>query len=214
MKEEKEKKEETVKGKNEKVQQEGKPQPDKQLKELQEKLTAAIKEKDEIFVRLQRVSADYDNFQKRAHRQTSETVCFEREKLIKSLLPLIDDLERTIKNAYSASAEEAVIVKGVKLVYDNILHILKACGVEQIQAVGEKFNPFFHEAISLANADNKEDNIILEESQKGYKVESRVIRPSKVIVNKLSKAEAVKEKKAESAETQQDDHAETTDIEE
>lgn len=129
-------------------------------------------------------------------------------------MPALDDLERTIKNASSVPAEPAVIIKGIKIVYDNILNILKACGVEQIKAVGEKFDPFLHQAISQAQVVGKPENIVLEESQKGYKVDGRVIRPSKVIVNKLSKAEPAKEEKERIGEEQENQQDETTDVEE
>jgi len=215
MTEEKEeqKKEETTEMKGEETAPKEQPQADKQLKELQEKLQAAVKEKDEIFARLQRVSADYANYQKRSHKQTFETVCFEREKIIKSLLPALDDLQRTIKNVEVLPDEHSSIISGIKLVYDNILNILKACGVEQIQAVGKKFDPFLHQAVSQAADADKEENIILQESQKGYKVDGRVIRPSKVIVNKLSKPLLVKEEKEKPLEEPQNEQDETTDVE-
>lgn len=191
----------------------GGQEKDEQIKELQEKLAAAIKEKDEIFARLQRVSADYANYQNRSHKQTTETVCFEREKLIKSILPAIDDLEHIVKNASASPTEPIVFISGIKIVYDHILDILKACGVEQIQAAGEKFDPFLHEAISQAQDAGKEDNIVLEENQKGYKVEGRVIRPSKVIVNKLSKTEPAKDEKVKPSEEQENQQDESTDVE-
>jgi molecular chaperone GrpE len=158
---------------------------DEQIRQLQEKLTAAIKEKDELFARLQRLSADYANFQKRSSRQTAEAVCFEREKIIKSLLPVLDDFERTMKNAAAAPENRDAIINGIKIIYGHILDILKACDVEQITAVGQKFDPFLHEAISRIADSNKEDGVILEETQRGYKLGGRVIRPSKVVVNKL-----------------------------
>ncbi len=158
---------------------------DEQIRQLQEKLTAVVKEKEELFGRLQRLSADYANFQKRSSRQTAETVCFEREKIIKSLLPALDDFERTMKNAAAAPENRDAIVKGIKIIYDRILDILKACDVELITAVGQKFDPFLHEAISRIADNNKEDGVILDETQRGYKLGGRVIRPGKVVVNKL-----------------------------
>jgi molecular chaperone GrpE len=185
-----------------------------QIKELQEKLEAAIKEKDEIFARLQRVSADYANYQKRSYKQTTETVNYEREKIIKSLLPALDDLDRTLKNVEVVPDNHAAIIKGIKIVYDHIMDILKACGVERIKAVGEKFDPFLHQAISQAQVVGKAENIVLEESQKGYKVDGRVIRPSKVIVNKLSKAEPPREQMEKPDEAEETEPDETTDVEE
>jgi molecular chaperone GrpE len=158
---------------------------DEQIRQLQEKLTAVVKEKEELFARLQRLSADYANFQKRSSRQTAEAVCFEREKIIKSLLPALDDFERTIKNAAAAPENRDAIINGIKIIYGHMLDILKACDVEQIKAVGQKFDPFLHEAISRIADNNKEDGVILEETQRGYKLGGKVLRPSRVVVNKL-----------------------------
>ncbi len=74
--------------------------------------------------------------------------------------------------------------KGVKIVYDQMLTILKSHGVEPINALGEKFNPAIHEAMMQKNEPDQEDEIVLEEFQKGYKYNDQVIRPGKVIVNK------------------------------
>ncbi len=216
MAEEKEeqKKEEKAEGKAQEPEKSKESKTANQLKELQEKLEAAIKEKDELFARLQRVSADYANYQKRSHKQTTETVNYEREKIINSLLPALDDLERAIKNVAAVPDNHASIISGIKIVYDHILEILKSLGVEQIKAEGEKFDPFLHQAISQAQVAGKAENIVIEESQKGYKVDGRVIRPSKVVVNKVSKAEPAKEEEIQPDEEPKNLQDETTDVEE
>lgn len=185
---------------------------DEQIKELQERLAAAVKEKDELFARLQRLSADYANYQKRSARQTADTVCFEREKIIKSLLPALDNFEHTLRNTPQTDENTKTIVSGIRMVYDHLLDILKACDVEQITAVGQKFDPFLHQAISQRNESNKEDNIILEENQKGYKIGEKVIRPSRVVVNKLTKPVAEKQQ-IQQPEPPDNQQEETTDVE-
>jgi len=151
-------------------------------------------EYDELFGKLQRVSADYANFQKRAPKQIADTICYEREKIIKTLLPALDNFEHTLQNApavllrkdEAAGAENVdVFLKGVQIIYDQMLDILKSHGAEQIKALGEKFDPALHQAIMQKAEPDREENIVLEEFQKGYKLNGRVIRPSKVIVNKL-----------------------------
>jgi molecular chaperone GrpE len=163
-----------------------------ELKELRQKAEDLQKEKDELFGKLQRVSADYINFQKRTAKQVADTIAYEKEKVIKTLLPALDNFEHTLQNAQStvrcpqAEAEDAdVLLKGIRIVYDQILGILKSHGVEHIKALGEKFDPALHEVIMQKTEPEKEDNIVLEEFQKGYKLNGRVIRPSRVIVNKL-----------------------------
>jgi molecular chaperone GrpE len=155
-------------------------------------IEALQKEKDELFGKLQRVSADYINFQKRAPKQIADTIAYEKEKVIKTLLPALDNFEHTLQNAQStvrcpqAEAENTdVLIKGIRIIYDQILDILESHGVECIKALGEKFDPALHEVIMQKVEPEKEENIVLEEFQKGYKLNGRVIRPSRVIVNKL-----------------------------
>ena len=154
------------------------------LKELQETIENLQKDKDEIFAQLQRISADYANFQKRVPRQISDTINYEKEKIIKSLLPVLDNFERTLHNSNKSENIEA-LTKGVQIIYDMMLDILKSHGVEQLKTSGQAFDPSMHEALLRKTENDKEDNIILEEFQKGYKLNERVIRPSKVAVNKL-----------------------------
>ncbi|UCE99346.1 MAG: nucleotide exchange factor GrpE [Planctomycetota bacterium] len=140
------------------------------------------KEKDELFGKLQRVSADYANYQKRAPKQIADTICYEKEKIIKTLLPILDNFEHTLANADSAENVD-VLIKGIKIIYDQMLETLKSHGVEQIKALGEKFDPALHEAMMKKGDASQEENIVLEEFQKGYKLNGRVIRPTKAIIS-------------------------------
>lgn len=140
-----------------------------------------------------RVSADYANYQKRVPKQIADAIAYEKERIIRALLPVLDNFERTLQNAHSAENAES-IVKGIKITYDQMLDILRLHGVERIKAVGEKFEPALHEAITQRDEPEKEEGVVLEEFAKGYKLNGRVIRPSKVIVNKVtSKSEKASE---------------------
>ncbi len=152
--------------------------------ELRAEIHDLQNQKDEIFEKLQRLSADYANFQKRAQKQIADTIAYEKEKTIKTLLPALDNFEHTLQNANSAEDVQA-FVKGVRIIYDQMLDILKSHGVEQIMALGEKFDPTTHEAIMQKTDPAGQDSVVLEEFQKGYKLNGRIIRPTKVIVNKL-----------------------------
>jgi len=188
------------------------------LEELRRQAEDLQKEKDELFGKLQRVSADYINFQKRTAKQTADTIAYEKEKIIKTLLPALDNFEHTLQNAQStvrcpqAEAEDAdVLLKGIRIVYDQILGILKSHGVEHIKSLGAKFDPALHEAVSQKAESEKEENIVLEEFQKGYKLNGRVIRPSRVIVNKLSSKQEVPPEQEQTEEKQPDSEDKTTD---
>jgi molecular chaperone GrpE len=155
-----------------------------ELQQLHQQIEKLTKEKNEIFERLQRVAADYENLQKRTPKQIADTIRFEKEKIIKTLLPALDNFEHTLQNAHSTENLD-ILIKGIGIIYDQMLDILKAHGVEQIKASGQKFDPSLHEAIMQKTDVDQQDNTVLEEFQKGYKLNGRVIRPTKVIVNKL-----------------------------
>jgi len=181
-----------------------------EIKELQQQLNDLQKEKDEIFEKLQRVSADYANYQKRVPKQISDTIAYEKEMIIKSLLPALDNFEHTLqsfslvqdKNEQS-NEDVSVFVKGVQIIYDQMLDILKSHGVEHIKALGETFDPALHEAIMQKTESDREENIVLEEFQKGYKLNGRVIRPSKVVVNKTESEQPAKQQEEAEAEMEQ-----------
>ncbi len=178
---------------------------------------ALLKEKDELFEKLQRVSADYANFQKRVPRQIADTLAYEKELIIKRFLPVLDNFEHTLANTVSAENLEA-FVKGVRIIYDQMLDVLKSFGVEQIEAAGRNFNPAMHEAMMQRTEPDREADIVLEEFQKGYKLNGRMIRPSKVVVNKLPSEKPTEETTTQTAEDtrpepESADEFETTDTE-
>jgi molecular chaperone GrpE len=156
-----------------------------ELQQLRKQTDELQKEKEQLFEKLQRVSADYANFQKRTPTQIAYAIAYEKEKIIKTLLPVLDNFEHTLQNAHSAENAN-VVLKGVQIIYDQMLDILKSHNVEQIKATGEKFDPALHEAMTQQTNAEEEDNVVLEEFQTGYTLNGRVIRPSRVVVNKVA----------------------------
>jgi molecular chaperone GrpE len=185
-KESKEPKPEKAEQKQECVEE--KPQQSNDLEELRRQVPILEKEKDDLFARLQRLSADYANFQKRTPKQVADTIAYEKEKIIRTLLPAMDNFEHTFQNARVAENFDT-FVKGVRIIYDQIIDILKSHGVEQINALGKKFDPSQHEAVRQEAQPQQPDGAVLEELQKGYKLNGRVIRASRVVVNILPKEE-------------------------
>jgi molecular chaperone GrpE len=161
--------------------------PENDVDKLQQELDAVRKERDELLGRLQRVSADYANFQKRTPKQVSDSVTYEKEKIIRSFLPVLDNFDHTLK-AHSAESTDA-IVRGVEIIYGQMLDILKSHGVEQVQALGETFDPVRHEAMMRRHEPDKPDDVVLEELQKGYMTNGRVLRPSRVVINTVQAAQ-------------------------
>lgn len=172
---------------------------DKDFEKLEKYIEELTAERDELFNKLQRLSADYANFQKRAPKQIADSVAYEKKAIIKSLLPSLDNFDHALKGARTAESVDSV-AEGIQMVFDHMIDALRAHGVEIITALGRQFDPSIHEALMQKADPEHPDNMVLEEYQKGYKVNDQVIRPSKVIVNKLPAEETAEETEAEPAE--------------
>ena len=129
--------------------------------------------------RLLRLAADFDNYKKRAAREREEYVVLANERLLKELLPILDDLERALSAA--EQHEEAQLEEGVRLVHRSLASLLARNGVEEIATDG-KFDPHVHEALLAQPAEDREQGDVLDVIQKGYKLGDRVVRPARVIV--------------------------------
>ena len=129
--------------------------------------------------RLLRLAADFDNYRKRAAREREEYVALANERLLKELLPVLDDLERALNAA--EDHEEAQLEEGVRLVHRSLASLLARNGVEEIATDG-KFDPHVHEALLAQPAEDREQGDVLDVIQKGYKLGDRVVRPARVIV--------------------------------
>jgi molecular chaperone GrpE len=157
---------------------------EEEIRDLRRELDSVREEKDKLFDRLQRVYADYANFQKRVPKNIADSVAYEKERFIRLFLPVLDNLEHTLK-AHAAESKDP-LVRGVEITYGQMLDILKSQGITQIQAAGEKFDPERHQAMLRRSEPDKEDDLILEEVQKGYMLNDRILRPSRVVVNKVT----------------------------
>ena len=129
--------------------------------------------------RLLRLAADFDNYKKRAAREREEYVALANERLLKELLPVLDDLERALNAA--EDHEEAQLEEGVRLVHRSLASLLARNGVEEIATDG-KFDPHVHEALLAQPAEDREQGDVLDVIQKGYRLGDRVVRPARVIV--------------------------------
>jgi molecular chaperone GrpE len=147
---------------------------DGKLKKAKDKLKTCEYERAEYLAGWQRAKADYINLQREHEKKIADYFKFANEGLILELLPVLDSFEAAIKNGKD---------NGIKNLYNQLLNILKNNGLEQIKALGEKFNPELHEAVETLKSD-KGEGIVIEEIQKGYKLHNKVIRPSKVRVGK------------------------------
>jgi molecular chaperone GrpE len=136
-------------------------------------------ENSQLFTRLQRLQADFDNFRKRIKSERQEWTNQAQCDLIRELLPVIDNLERARQVEGTAEA----LLAGVDLVYKQFLSVLEKQGLSVIEACGTEFDPNFHHAILQVECDQPE-NTVVEELQKGYCLNDRVLRASMVKVAK------------------------------
>lgn len=136
----------------------------------------------------QRTQADFINFKRRTEQERAEMLKYANSVLILNLLPIFDDLERAF-NSLPSKLLNFTWIDGIRLIYRKMQAILEREGLKEIEAQGKPFDPLFHEAVMYTEG---EENIVLEEVQKGYKFHDRVLRPTLVIVGK-GKAEASKE---------------------
>ena len=150
------------------------------------KALAQERERAEDYLRnWQRTQADFLNFKRRTEQERGELTKFANSLLILNLLPVIDDMERALSNV-SASLAGLTWVEGILLIYRKLRATLEAQGLEEIKALGEDFDPNLHEAMMYGEGD---DGKVIEELQRGYKLNDRVIRPTMVVVGKKGETE-------------------------
>ena len=148
------------------------PTPDEQL-------AAVTAERDEYLALVQRVQADFDNYRKRALRDQERLVAHAHERLVRELLPILDDLERALESA--ERHEEAQLVDGVKLVQKSLRAALAKEGLTEIDTSGP-FDPHVHEALLTQPAEGAEPGSVLDVVQRGYCLGDKIVRPARVIV--------------------------------
>ncbi|HVT90782.1 MAG TPA: nucleotide exchange factor GrpE [Tepidisphaeraceae bacterium] len=143
-------------------------------------------ERDELFDRLARVTADYQNSRKRLEAEMEQRAAYANSTLIKSLLPVIDNFERALA-VDPAKSDSATILKGLQLVHDQWMTVLKSQAVEEIAPQpGDKFDPSHHQALMQMADDKYKDKgpTVVQLMQKGYMLNDRVLRPAQVGVSK------------------------------
>ena len=134
-----------------------------------------------------RLLADFDNFRKRAARDTERSAAAQKEAFIHELLPVIDNLERALGSDVSTSPEQ--LRRGVQMTLQQLTQLLRDHGIEADESLGRPFDPRYHEAVSVGHDPSQPDHVILETFQRGYRRGNEVFRPAKVVVNDLSHPE-------------------------
>jgi molecular chaperone GrpE len=152
---------------------------EQQVSSLEERAALLEKERDEHLDHLKRVAAEFDNYRKRVARDQQSLAARAHERLVKELLPVLDDLERALHAA--EEHQEAKLEDGVRLVHRELQEALAKEGLQEIETNGH-FDPHVHEAL-LSQPSEQGDGAILEVLQKGYRLGDRVLRPARVVVS-------------------------------
>ncbi len=158
---------------------------DEELARLRAVLDEKEKELAVLNDRFLRLAAEFDNYKKRVARERAEFVKFANEGVILEFLPILDNLERALI-ASKAHENAQGLVEGVEMIHRLFLSTLEKFGVKPIEALGKEFDPTFHQAVLQVEGSEGQDNIVVEEVQRGYILENRVIRPAMVKVAKAT----------------------------
>lgn len=148
-----------------------------------EELKAKAAERDEFLALAQRTQADFENFRKRAAREMALAEQRGVTKVVKELLPALDNLERALAAAEAApSGERHHLSEGIRLVHSELIAAMGRVGVEGYSPKGERFDPTVHEAMAQQPVEGAESGTIVDVYQTGYRIADSVIRPARVVV--------------------------------
>jgi len=167
--------------------------------ELEKELREAKAQLQEYTETLQRIQAEFENFKKRMAKEKKEFVEYSNANLIAKILPVIDSIDAAVKHfKETGNTKKDDFLKGIELIRKQLMEALEKEGLKEIKSEGEKFDPLCHEAMMCCEDGKKEDHTIIEELQKGYMLREKVLRHSKVKINKLKEEKEIeKEKEAE-----------------
>ncbi len=154
------------------------------LKEMEEKLESMEQEVKENYDRWLRVSADFENYKKRAAREMNDFRKFANESFVKAMLPVVDNLDRAIESSSNENHADTSMLEGVNMTLKEILKVFEQFNVKPFESLGETFDPSLHQAVMQEESDAHPENAVVKELQKGYMMHERLLRPAMVVVSK------------------------------
>ncbi len=171
-------------GLDRKIESDAEPKVEDPLGDLEDRLKATEQEARENYDRLLRVSAEFENYKKRASREMEEFRKYSNQSLIKELLSVVDNLELAMSSTSGHEAIDQGLLQGLEMTHREILKVFEKFAVKPISASGEPFDPTYHEAVMQEETDEVPENTVVNEMQKGYLIHDRLLRPSMVVVAK------------------------------
>ena len=154
------------------------------LKEMEDKVESIKQEAKENHDRLLRVSAEFENYQKRAAREMNDFRKFANESFVKAMLPVVDNLDRAIESSSNDKHADSSMLEGVNMTLKEILKVFEQFGVKPFGSVGKTFDPSLHQAVMQEETETHPENSVVKELQKGYMMHDRLLRPAMVVVSK------------------------------
>jgi molecular chaperone GrpE len=151
--------------------------------ELLERARELQKESEKNYDLYLRSQAEMENLRKRNRKEREDYLKFSNESLIKEMLPVLDNLEKALSHSKNENTVHA-LKEGIHLTLKGLKDTLSKSGLEEVKALGEPFDPCFHEAVSEMDDPKAKPGIVLTELQKGYTLNTRLIRPAMVVVNR------------------------------
>ncbi len=154
------------------------------VKEMEDKVESIKQEAKENHDRLLRVSAEFENYQKRATREMNDFRKFANESFVKAMLPVVDNLDRAIESSSNDKHADSSMLEGVNMTLKEILKVFEQFGVKSFESVGKTFDPSLHQAVMQEETETHPENSVVKELQKGYMMHDRLLRPAMVVVSK------------------------------
>jgi len=153
------------------------------IETLRDKLTRALDEAKVYQEQYLRTLADMENLRKRTQRDKEELAKFANESLLRDILPVIDNLERAVEHAEQTESEDGLF-EGVQMTLNQFSQLLDKFGVEPVDAVGQPFDPAYHQAMGQVESEEHPVNTVVQQMQKGYQLNKRLLRPAFVLLAK------------------------------
>ena len=177
------------------------PSPDRdadraRIEQLEGDVAAAREEARQNQEKWLRERADLENVKKRAARERADVVKFGNERVLKDLLPIVDNLERAVEHSRTGGNGQP-LVEGVALVLKSLLDVLERHGVTRVEAKGTPFDPAHHEAMAQVESGEHQPNVVIEEHQPGYRLNDRLLRPALVTIAKAPDPNLAKRKRGD-----------------
>jgi molecular chaperone GrpE len=173
--------------------------------EVEDPLQAAQAEAAENKDLYLRALADLENYRKRAQREKEDAFRFANDNILRNIIPVLDNLERAIEHARTVNEDQGGLFEGVEMTLEQFRKVLESSGVKPVEAMGLPFDPNFHQAMGQVPTDDQPPNSVVQELQKGYLLNERLLRPAMVMVATAPPEEPVDETAAKSQDDESSD---------